>query len=64
MILDHIENLVLSDDASKQNKYATEALARLTDGLFWIAEDVARIEKYTRNKAIKRIYRLLVLEVF
>jgi len=54
MILDYKENLVLSDETAKQNEYATEALARLADGLFWINEDVRRIEKYTTTKAIKK----------
>lgn len=54
MILDHIENLVLSDESAKQHEYATEALARLADGLFWINEDVKRIEKYTTTRARKK----------
>src|SRR5574341_1388787 len=54
MILDHIENLVLSDETAGQHKYATEALARLADGLFWIDEDVRRIEKYTMTRARKK----------
>lgn len=54
MILDHIENLVLSDDDAKQHEYSTEALARLADGLFWIDEDVRRIEKYTTTRARKK----------
>ncbi len=54
MILDHIDNLVLSDENAKQHEYATEALARLADGLFWIDQDVTRIEKYTRDRARKK----------
>jgi hypothetical protein len=54
MILDYKENLALSDEATKQNEYAIEALARLADGLFWINEDVRRIEKYTTTRAIKK----------
>ena len=54
MILDYKENLILSDEATKQNEYAAEALARLADGLFWINEDVRRIEKYTTTKARKK----------
>lgn len=53
MILDHKENLFLSDETAKQQGYATEALARLADGLFWINEDVKRVEKYTTGKAKK-----------
>jgi hypothetical protein len=53
MILDHKENLVLSDEVAKQYEYATEALTRLADGLFWIDEDVKRVEKYTLSRARK-----------
>ena len=54
MLLDHKESLRLSDETAKQHEYATEALARLADGLIWIDEDVRRIEKYTTTRARKR----------
>jgi len=53
MILDQIENLVLSDESAKQHEHATEALARPADGLLWINEDVRRVEKYTTTRARK-----------
>ncbi len=54
MILDYVDNLVLSDKDVKQHQYATQTLARLADGLFWIDSDVKRVEKYTTEKANKK----------
>jgi hypothetical protein len=53
MILDHIDNLELSDDEANEHIYAQSALARLAEGLFWIYWDVKDKEKYARQRSRK-----------
>ena len=53
MILDYIENLVLSDDSDEQSFYTRNALAQLASGLFFLNYEVSRLEDYYVKKITK-----------
>ena len=58
MILDFIDKLELPDSEIEKHFDARMALARLGEGLFWIHQEVAKIEMDLRNKASKENIQL------
>jgi hypothetical protein len=53
LILDYIENLELTDTKVDQHFDSLMALARLGEGLFWLYQEVSKIEFQIHNEAIK-----------
>ncbi|MEP7135418.1 MAG: hypothetical protein ABI904_10845 [Chloroflexota bacterium] len=60
MILDFIDKLELSDSEIEKHFDARMALARLGEGLFWIHQEVAKIEMDLRRKAAKNDVQLAI----
>jgi len=51
MILDHAEDIKLSEEQVAQHYDSIQALARLGEGLFWIAQEVGKLEQRARLEA-------------
>jgi hypothetical protein len=60
VILDHIERLELPDVEAELHFDSRMALARLGEGLFWLYDEVQRIEVRTRQEAAKDNVTLVV----
>ena len=61
MILDHKEDLRLDDAEADDHYDAISALARLGEGLSWIYQEVARVERRTKAEAAPNDIRIAVV---
>lgn len=61
MILDHLDNLELSQEDADRHFDATMALARLGEGLFWLYRTVIELERQAQADAAPEDVRLAVV---
>ncbi|MCD4672817.1 MAG: hypothetical protein K8R77_09150 [Anaerolineaceae bacterium] len=64
-VLDHVEELKLSEDDIENSYEERMALARLANGLFWLNREVAKFESRAREKAKRKniVYDLVGGEI-
>jgi len=60
MILDYVDNLELPDNELEKHNYAKNALARLSEGLDWINQELTKYEVVARQEARKENIQLAV----
>lgn len=60
LVLDHLDNLQLSEEAADRHFDATMALARLGEGLFWLHRTVSELECRARADAAPEDVKLAV----